>query len=172
MPVLSGHGRADGVDDARPGIRCVPFVALRSNTSGSQRPTDIMMTLLGVEVLLLGALGVAALQGPIGAGSSFSIRAPRGCADSSCRRAHTLVWYQVEQVASRATGRRMLIESRSRSRELHDIIPTVQRHAIRAVTGRSRVLVLPSPNSFPVSLVKRCTLRRATAPLRWMGDDV
>jgi len=39
---VHGHGRADGVDDARPGFVGVPFVALPLySVVGSQRPTDI-----------------------------------------------------------------------------------------------------------------------------------
>jgi len=101
------------------------------------------MTLLGVEVLLLGALGVAALQGPIGAGSSFSIIVAGATwivADSvRARRAHHAgLAYQVEQRRLQEADRAQnsLIEERLQiARELHDIIA----HSLSVIAVQSAV---------------------------------
>jgi signal transduction histidine kinase len=122
----------------------VPFVALPlySVVVHNDRRTSLM-TLLGVEVLLLGALGVAALQGPIGAGSSFSIIVAGATwivADSvRARRAHHAgLAYQVEQRRLQEADRAQnsLIEERLQiARELHDIIA----HSLSVIAVQSAV---------------------------------
>ena len=122
----------------------VPFVALPlySVVVQNDRRTSLA-TLLGVEVLLLGALGVAALQGPIGAGSSFSIVVAGATwivADSvRGRRAHqTGLALQVEQRRHQEAERAQntLIEERLQiARELHDIIA----HSLSVIAVQSAV---------------------------------
>jgi signal transduction histidine kinase len=122
----------------------VPFVALPlySVVVQNDRRTSLA-TLLGVEVLLLGALGVAALQGPIDAGSSFSIVVAGATwivADSvRGRRAHQIgLALQVEQRRHQEAERAQntLIEERLQiARELHDIIA----HSLSVIAVQSAV---------------------------------
>jgi signal transduction histidine kinase len=102
-----------------------------------------LLALLGVELLLLGSLGVAALQGPIGAGSSFSIVVAGATwivADSMrARRAHGAgLAFQAEQRRRQEADRAQntLIEERLQiARELHDIIA----HSLSVIAVQSAV---------------------------------
>jgi signal transduction histidine kinase len=108
----------------------------------SDRRTSLF-ALLGVELLLLGSLGVAALQGPIGAGSSFSVVVAGATwivADSMrARRAHGAgLAYQAEQRRRQEADRAQssLVEERLQiARELHDIIA----HSLSVIAVQSAV---------------------------------
>jgi signal transduction histidine kinase len=122
----------------------IPVVALPLYSAAVQndRRTSLL-ALLGVELLLLGSLGVAALQGPIGAGSSFSVVVAGATwivADSvRARRAHGAgLAYQAEHRRRQEadTAQSALSEERLQiARELHDIIA----HSLSVIAVQSAV---------------------------------
>jgi signal transduction histidine kinase len=121
-----------------------PMVALPlySVVAENNRRTSLL-TLAGVELILLASLGVAALQGPVGGGSSFNVVVAGASwivGDSvRARRAHGA------GLAQRAEQRRLqdadraqnsLIEERLQiARELHDIIA----HSLSVIAVQSAV---------------------------------
>lgn len=160
----------------------VPFVALPlySVVVQNDRRTSLA-TLLGVEVLLLGALGVAALQGPIDAGSSFSIVVAGATwivADSvRGRRAHQIgLALQVEQRRHQEAERAQntLIEERLQiARELHDIIAhSLSVIAVQSAVGVTSSRTSPTRPESPWPLSKRRVARHWKNCVGWLESCV
>jgi signal transduction histidine kinase len=153
----------------------VPMVALPfySVVARYDRRTSLV-ALAGVELILLAALGVAALQGPVGGGSSFNVVVAGAswiAGDSvRARRAHGAgLAHQAErrrlQEADRAQN--SLIEERLEiARELHDIIA----HSLSVIAVQSAVgghVIDTQPEEARKSLAAiEATSRTALAELR------